>query len=193
MKPQFPFLALGLAALSIAACSGIGFSGNGGDGPAQSPEGSAHDTAADAGVDDGGDAAVVVVNPFVGTWSCSGTETTTFTAPSGTPASTRTTEAIVLIVADEQGNITADRMPVDAGPPCTLRSRLNPDGTSSMLTPGQMCISTNGGMVTYTSGSAAMDGPNAYSNTSAWTYDGETVKGTPLIGTGTGSGACTRM
>jgi hypothetical protein len=100
-------------------------------------------------------------DPFVGSWDCTGTETTTFTAPPDTPTATHGTVTLVAITDDGTGDITADRTPEDAGPPCALTSHLNPDGVSSTLTPGQTCISANGGTVTYTSGTATMNGTNA--------------------------------
>jgi hypothetical protein len=100
---------------------------------------------------------------------------------------------LVAITDDGTGDITADRTPEDAGPPCALTSHLNPDGVSSTLTPGQTCISANGGTVTYTSGTATMNGTNAYTTASTWNYSGETAKDATLTGTGTGTGSCTKM
>jgi hypothetical protein len=180
-------LAPALIVLVPLACSGAGFSG-------AAPSATAD--AGDAALADGSDppdTGAASADPFVGTWSCTAMDTTTYTAPLDTPTTTMATASAVVISDDGAGLITALRTPEDAAPPCTLKSHLNPDGVSSTLIPGQACTTANGGTATYSSGTATMSGSSAYTTQSNWDYAGHTAKGAVLTGVGTGSGSCTRM
>ena len=118
--------------------------------------------------------------------------TTTFTQPANTPAANDSSTATVTITDDGKGNLTADREPIDAGPPCTLKSTLNADGRSTTLIAGQTCMTANGGTLTYTSGSSTLNADGTRATQSAWTLSGTTKTGAPLVGKGTGSGSCTK-
>ena len=132
-------------------------------------------------------------DPFVGHWSCTSTSTTTFTEPLNVPPSTETVSSTTTIRDDGQGGLTIVRDPIDAGPECTLHSTLNADGRSTTLSTGQTCTTANGGTVTYTSGGSTLNPDGTYVSKTAWSYSGTTMKGAPLIGTGSGTGACTKM
>jgi hypothetical protein len=131
-------------------------------------------------------------DPFVGTWDCTGTSTTTFSQPPNTPPSTVNTGATTVITDDGMGNITSVRTPDDAGVPCTLHSKLNSDGKSTTIAMGQTCTLAGGGTITYTSGGSTLTNPSTYSSTATWTFSGMTMKGMPLIGTGSGMSSCTK-
>jgi hypothetical protein len=132
-------------------------------------------------------------DPFVGHWSCDRTSTTMFSAPPNTPTATAMSTATVVETDDGKGNITSVNTPIDAGPPCTLKSTLDSGGKSRTLTPGQTCMTANGDTLTYTSGGATFNADGTYSSMSAWTLAGTTAMGNTLTGTGTGSGTCTKM
>jgi hypothetical protein len=136
---------------------------------------------------------IVKNDPFVGHWSCNGSTTTSYTEPPNTPDVTTTTAATVAITDDGNGNLTNVRDPIDAGPPCTLHSTLSADGNSTTLKPGQTCTNANGATIAYTSGDSSMNSDGTYTTNSTWTVNGTTMKGAPLVGTGTGSGTCTKM
>jgi hypothetical protein len=140
----------------------------------------------------GGDGGGTSSDPFVGTWSCMGSSTTTFSQPPGTPPSTVNTAATVVITDDGMGNLTSVRTPDDAGPPCTLHSKLNSDGKSTTLQTGQMCITGGGGTITYTSGGSTLTNPSTYSSTATWDFAGMTKMGMTLLGTGSGMSTCTK-
>jgi hypothetical protein len=136
---------------------------------------------------------VTKLDPFVGSWNCTGTSTTTFTQPPNTPDSTADTAATVTITDDGNGNLTNQRDPVDAGPPCTLHATLSADGNSTTLKPGDTCSTATGGTITYTSGGSTLNSDGTYTSNSTWTVKGTTAKGAPLEGTGTGGSTCTKM
>jgi hypothetical protein len=131
-------------------------------------------------------------DPFVGTWSCTGTSTTTFSQPPNTPPSTVNTASTTVITDDGMGNLTTDRTPIDAGPPCVLHSKLSSDGKSTTIETGQSCTVANGGTITYTSGGSTLTNPSTYASTATWTFSGMTMKGMPLVGTGSGMSTCTK-
>jgi hypothetical protein len=130
---------------------------------------------------------------FVGNWSCNGSSTTTFSQPPNTPDSTASTAATVSISDDGKGNITENRNPIDAGPPCTLKRTLSADGSTLTTNAGQTCSTANGGTITYTSGSSTLNSDGTYTTNATWTLNGTTTKGLPLVGSGTGSSTCTKM
>lgn len=129
---------------------------------------------------------------FVGTWSCSGSSTTMFSQPPNTPPSTVSTASTVVITDDGMGNLTSVRTPDDAGSPCTLHSKLSSDGKSTTVDAGQTCPTANGGTITYTSGGSTLTSPTTYTSMSTWTFSGTTMKGAPLVGTGSGTSTCTK-
>ena len=140
----------------------------------------------------GGDGGGAVSDGFVGTWSCMGSSTTTFSEPPNTPPSTMDTAATVVITDDGMGNLTSVRTPEEAGVPCTLHSKLSSDGKTTTLDMGQTCSATNGGTLTYTSGGSTLTNATTYSTMSTWTFSGTTAKGMPLVGTGSGMSTCTK-
>jgi len=140
-----------------------------------------------------GDGGGATSDPFVGTWTCSGSSTTNFSQPPNTPPSTASNASTVVITDDGMGNLTSVRTPDDAGVPCTLHSKLNSDGKSTTLQMGQTCTTVGGGTITYTSGGSQLTNPSTYTATSTWSFSGMTMNGMPLIGTGSGMSTCTKM
>lgn len=140
----------------------------------------------------GGDGGSTVSDGFVGTWSCMGSETTSFSQPPNTPPSTSNTAATVVITDDGMGNLTSVRTPEEAGVPCTLHSKLSSDGKSTTLDMGLTCTGPSGGTFTYTSGGSTLTNATSYTSTSTWTFSGTTMKGMPLVGTGSGMSTCTK-
>ncbi len=134
-----------------------------------------------------------VSNPFVGTWRCTGTSTTTYTTPAGMPASTQPSSSTVTIVDDGDGRITTLRLPDNGAPECTLHARLDADGRSTTLDGNQTCTSLNGGTVAYTSGETRIASATTYTASHTWSYAGTTAKGAPLVGTGSGASTCTKQ
>lgn len=132
-------------------------------------------------------------DPFVGTWNCNGSSTTTFSQPPNTPPSTANDAATAVITDDGTGNLTQVRTVEDAGITCTLHSKLNSDGKSTTLDMGQTCMSANGGTLSYTSGGATLTSPTTYTSSSTWSYSGMTATGKALVGTGSGMSTCTKM
>lgn len=132
-------------------------------------------------------------DPFVGTWNCTGSSTTTFTQPANTPPSTADNSATAVITDDGMGNITQVRTVVDAGTMCTLHSKLGSDGKSTTLDMGQTCMTANGGTLSYTSGGATLTAPNTFTSSSTWNFSGTTMGGAQLVGTGSGMSTCTKM
>jgi hypothetical protein len=156
----------------LAACSGS--SSGAGSGPEVSPD------------------AAATTDPFVGMWSCTGSSTTTFTAPPNTPPDVTSDSSTVTFTDDGTGNITGVHVTAGA-PTCTLRSHLNADGKSTTLTPGQTCMTSLGNTLTYTMGGSTLDSPTTYTGTSSWTDSGKTTTGAALAGTGSGTSSCTKM
>jgi hypothetical protein len=145
-----------------------------------------------SGASSGADGGGTTSDPFVGTWSCMGSSTTTYSQPANTPPSTDSTANTVVITDDGAGNLTAIRTPDEAGVPCTLHSKLNSDGKSTTLDMGQTCTGPSGGTFTYTSGGSTLTNPSTYTSMSTWSFSGMTTKGMPLIGTGSGMSTCTK-
>jgi len=132
-------------------------------------------------------------DPFVGTWSCSDTSTTAFTQPANVPLAMDSSTSVVTITDDGKGNLSALREPIDAGPPCTLKSTLNADDKSTTLIAGQACTTAGGATLTYTSGGATLEADGSRTTHSSWMFSGTTKTGAPLVGTGTGSGSCKKQ
>jgi hypothetical protein len=108
------------------------------------------------------------------------------------PPADGSSTATVTVTDDGKGNLTAVRDPVDGGASCTLKSTLNADGKSTTLIAGQTCT-VESGTITYTSGASTLNADGTRTTQSAWNFNGTTKAGRPLVGTGTGSGTCTKQ
>jgi hypothetical protein len=136
---------------------------------------------------------VVSNDPFVGSWSCDATGTTTITQPPGVPTSPEQSTYTVTMTDDGSGNITHHReSPAGGPPPCTTHHTLNADGKSTTIEPGQACTTVTGATVTYTSGGLTLNPDGTYASRTSWDFSGTTPKGAPMVGTGSGSGICKR-
>ncbi len=140
----------------------------------------------------GGCGGAAAGDPFVGSWSCTGSAMTTFTAPAGIQPASNTTSQNVVITDDGSGALTLTRTPTDGQPDCTVHATLSADRMSFSWNPGQTCSDKNGDTLTFTAVSGVI-AAIGYDTTSAWTLSGKTATGAPLMGSGTGSGSCTRM
>jgi hypothetical protein len=120
-------------------------------------------------------------DPFVGTWNCMATSTS-----SNLTASATETE---VVTDDGKGNLTVVITSMtDAGVlSCTLKSTLNADKKSSTLVAGQTCTAA-GVTVTYNSGTSTLNADGTTSTTSAFT-----IKASTNTASGTGLATCTKM
>lgn len=134
-----------------------------------------------------------IVDPFVGTWSCTGVSKTTLTKPPGLPGSTKTTSTVVVITDDGKGNVTSS-LSTDGGGTCVLPSTLSADRTTLTANVPQSCTWEAGETTTYKDGASkiAPDGAS-YTSETTWSVEGTTSGGVAFAGTGSTSSTCTRL
>ena len=124
------------------------------------------------------------VNPFVGTWSCTTTETDTVALLGAQPP--RTIADMVVITDLGSGTINA-AIADDAGTSCQLKFSTN--GGTATVENGQSC--TGGTLTaTFTSGTYTASG-NTLTGNLQGNFTG-TVSGTPVSGTLTQSTTCSK-
>jgi hypothetical protein len=143
---------------------------------------------------DSGSKDAAPADPFVGTWTCMSTSVTTFTTPTGVSPKTTPNTAMVVNADDGKGDITSmHTSEVDGGPPpCTFHVKLAADGMSAALAP-TTCTSASGGTLDYTEDDWTLKSSTSYDTTFKYKFTGKTTTGAPLIGTGSGTGSCTKM
>ena len=134
-------------------------------------------------------------DPFVGTWQCSGSSTTTYTAPAATTVTSMTMGQSV-ISDDGHGNLTIQRSSEEDGgfPPCTLHGTLNSDGKSTTGKTPETC--PGNAMITQTitmAGSTMNSNNTSYTSNSSFSLSGTNANGKMVQATGTGSSTCTKM
>jgi hypothetical protein len=173
----------GILGTALAACSSSSSTGETLDG---GPDGS-------VGADGGGDSSSP--DPFVGSWTCKGTTTTTFTQPAGMQPRMASYTSAVTIVDDGDGTVTVTSND-GHDPICTLKF----DRFDNVLTieAGQTCNSATGGLVsTYTSGGAMVTSPTSFTSSNVSTLSGTVTLdgGSPsqVAAVAMSSGTCTKQ
>lgn len=170
MKGRYALLAmmgLSVAPLGVLACSSSSSGSDGG-----------------AGTD-----------PFVGTWQCSGSSTTTYTSPASTMVTSMTMGQSV-ISDDGHGNLTIQRSSeTDGGfPPCTLHATLNADGKSTAGKTPETCPGNAMVTQTITIADSTMNSENtSYASSTSFTLAGTNANGKMVQASGMGSSTCTKM
>jgi hypothetical protein len=144
-----------------------------------------------SGGSDGGAGA----DPFAGTWQCSGSSTTTYTAPAATTVMSMTMGQSV-ISDDGKGNLTIQRTSEEDGgfPPCTLHATLNADGKSTTGKTPETC--PGNAMITQTitmAGSTMNSNNTSYASDSSFSLSGTNANGKMVQATGTATSMCTKM
>ena len=178
-------LALGAPACSSGSSGGNGSGGSDGGG---SSSGSSSGGSGDSGQD-----------PFVGSWVCTGTISTTFTQPAGAKPQTSDYVTDVTVVSNGDGTQTATGEPADGGPTCSIKETVSGDSASIMGS--QSCMNANGTTAVYTSGTSTLTSSTTYTAMRAFTFSGTVMYtpdgGTPtplqVAGSGTSSGTCTKQ
>jgi hypothetical protein len=134
-------------------------------------------------------------DPFVGTWQCSGTSSTSYTAPASTTVTSMTMGQSV-ISDDGHGNLTIQRTSEEDGgsPPCTLHATLNADGRSTTGKTPETC--PGNAMITQTltmAGSTMNSNNTSYASSSSFTLGGTNANGKMVQAAGMGSSTCSKM
>jgi hypothetical protein len=135
-------------------------------------------------------------DPFIGSWSCSGTDTITWTMPAGMSPTNGTPSSTVVITDDGNGNITAVRTPTgtNAGAPaCTTKHLLGSGGTASLSPVDQTCMTKDGATETYHTISWTASGSSYAVTSSFHLAGGKNAAGMALVGDGTSQSTCTKM
>jgi hypothetical protein len=125
------------------------------------------DGGGDGGFDAGGEAGPS--DPFVGSWVCEGTESLTFTKPTGEAPLMSGFASDVTVTANADGSVTATSETVDGGFSCALKSAVS--GNTATLESGQSCTDPDGTTDVFTSGTATLSGVT-YTFTRAFTFSG---------------------
>jgi hypothetical protein len=130
-------------------------------------------------------------DPFVGSWACAEELSLMFTSPPGQPGRT-TMETSTVRIAGASGVLTASKE-TDSGAGCKVAFTSN--GSSATLSEGQTCTTPDGISLTYTSGSATVNGSSMNSTFSFDAAGNINVGGTPVAATATGTqnSTCSRL
>jgi hypothetical protein len=176
------------AALGAACSSSTG----GGNGSGGSDSGSGSGSSSGGG-DSGAD-------PFVGSWLCTGTDSLTFTEPTGAKPQMNPYATNVTVVDNGDGMQTATGEPADGGPSCSIKETVS-GNAASLVSGGQSCMNANGTTTVYTGGTSTLTGSTTYATTRVFTFSGTTTYtpdgGSPeqiqVAGSGTSSGTCTKQ
>ena len=133
-----------------------------------------------------------VSDPFVGTWSCTGTDALTPSQPPGAKPVSNSTAVTRRIVDNGDGTATSTSSD-DAGSTCALRSKVS--GSNATLESGQSCV-VAGFTLSFTSGTASVSGATLTLSAS-FTFSGTVTPdgGSPIqvAGTGTTSSTCMKQ
>jgi hypothetical protein len=130
-------------------------------------------------------------DPFTGKWSCSDQLAITFTSPDGVPMQNKTQTSIMNITGTG-GMLTATKEK-EGGTDCPIAFTSN--GGAGTLTPGQTCMTEQGITLTYTSGTATVNG-SAFNSTFNFEGAGKlTISGMMVDATvtGTQTTTCSRL
>ncbi len=130
--------------------------------------------------------------PFVGSWTCTGTDALTPSKPAGAQPVSNPTSSTRTVVDNGDGTITSTSMN-DAGATCVLKSTVS--GSMTTLESGQTCVS-KGITLSFTSGMGSVSG-TTLTVSASFTYSGSatTDGGTAVqvAGTGTTSSTCMKQ
>jgi len=129
-------------------------------------------------------AAGTTTDPFLGTWSCTDQLAITFTSPAGVPMQ-NVTQMSIMNITGSSGKLTASKEKEGGGSGCNVSFTSN--GSSGTLDPGQTCMTEQGITLTYTSGSATVNGS---SFNSTFNFEGAgtlTISGMMVAATVTGT------
>jgi hypothetical protein len=133
----------------------------------------------------------ITTDPFIGSWACTEELSLMFTSPPGRPGRTTTEMSTVRITA-ASGVLTASKE-TDSGAGCKVAFTSN--ASTATLTEGQTCTTPEGITLTYTSGSATVNGSSMSSTFSFNAAGNIDVGGTPVAATATGTqtSTCSRL
>lgn len=107
-------------------------------------------------------------DPFVGSWNCQQQITLTFTKPSGAPQYNSTESDLVTVADNGDGTVTTTGHP-DSGSGCATKFTVS--GNNATIVSGQTCTPSGGLTISYTSGSATVNGSSLTAN-EAFTFSG---------------------
>ncbi|HEY1697794.1 MAG TPA: hypothetical protein VGG39_36790 [Polyangiaceae bacterium] len=160
---------------------------------ASSSSGSASSSGSSSGsASGGGDAST---DPFVGDWTCTGSDVLTFTQPAGAKQETDPFTTSVVVVANADGSQTATVLSADGGAGCGLQSTVS--GDTATLEPNQTCPGSNGVTASYTSGVNTLTSATTYTIDRTFTFSGSVTTDAgshvQVAGTGVTSGTCTKQ
>ena len=139
-----------------------------------------------------------MVDPFIGTWMCTGTSTTNETKPT-TMTTMQSNMAKVVITANgvNTGAVIVVRTPEDDATPrsCTEPGKLGSGDMTVTLDTPLMCPTASATIVETIDSSTLTLGANGntYTGMSTYTLSGTTTAGKPYAATGTSSSTCTKM
>jgi hypothetical protein len=136
------------------------------------------------------------LDPFVGTWVCTGTDDLTVTTPPGIPPVTESTASTIVIVDDGSGTISATRS-TEGGAGCVTRSIVA--GSNATLESGQTCASGGLTLTLLSGGANVMDGTMvssrrySLSGTLSYVPDGGMPQSIQVTGTGSSTDNCAKQ